>query len=66
MCLLRCLGLTQVTWDDIGGLDDVKEQLKETVELPFQNPEAVERLGIIPPRGKLCRDVAVCLRTCSR
>jgi hypothetical protein len=41
----------QVTWDDIGGLEDVKQQLKEAVELPFKNPEALKRLGVIPPRG---------------
>lgn len=41
----------QVSWDDIGGLEEVKQHLKEAVELPFQNPAALERLGVIPPRG---------------
>ena len=42
----------QVSWDDIGGLADVKQQLKEAVELPFLHPDAVERLGIVPPKGE--------------
>jgi AAA family ATPase len=44
-----------VSWDDIGGLEDVKQQLKEAVELPFKNPEALQRLGVRPPRGELAR-----------
>ncbi len=43
----------RVTWDDIGGMEDVKEKLKEAVELPLSRPEAFTRLGINPPRGVL-------------
>lgn len=42
----------QVSWDDIGGLEDVKQRLKEAVELPFREPEALDRLGVVPPRGE--------------
>ena len=40
-----------VGWDDIGGLDEVKMQLREGIELPLQNPEAFKRLGIRPAQG---------------
>ncbi|PWB81077.1 MAG: AAA family ATPase [Candidatus Methylomirabilota bacterium] len=43
----------RVTWSDVGGLDDVKRSLRETVELPLTHPQAFERLGIKPPKGVL-------------
>lgn len=42
-----------VLWDDVGGLDDVKEKLKEAVEWPLKKPELFKRMGIRPPRGIL-------------
>ena len=42
-----------VHWEDIGGLDDVKEDLKEAVEWPLNTPEIFTRLGIKPPKGIL-------------
>ena len=42
-----------VGWDDIGGLDEVKLQLREGIELPLQNPDAFKRLGIRPAKGFL-------------
>ncbi len=42
-----------IHWDDVGGLEDVKEKLKESVELPIKEPERFENLGIRPPRGVL-------------
>jgi transitional endoplasmic reticulum ATPase len=42
-----------IGWDDIGGLDEIKQQLKEAVEWPLKNPDAFKRLGIRPPRGIL-------------
>jgi len=42
-----------VTFDDIGGLDEQISKLKETVELSFRNPEAFRRFGIEPPKGIL-------------
>ncbi|MGC8496053.1 MAG: CDC48 family AAA ATPase [Candidatus Micrarchaeia archaeon] len=42
-----------VHWDDVGGLDEVKSQLKEAVELPVKNPEAFEKIGIRPVKGIL-------------
>ncbi|MEM3839375.1 MAG: CDC48 family AAA ATPase [Candidatus Micrarchaeaceae archaeon] len=42
-----------VHYEDIGGLDDVKQKIREMVELPIRYPELFERLGIEPPRGVL-------------
>jgi transitional endoplasmic reticulum ATPase len=40
-------------WEDVGGLEDAKQELKEAVEWPLQNSAAFERLGIKPPTGVL-------------
>ena len=42
-----------VTWDDVGGLDQARDRLREGVELPLKHPEAFRRLGIRPARGFL-------------
>ncbi|VVB67288.1 VCP-like ATPase [Candidatus Norongarragalina meridionalis] len=42
-----------VKWDEIGGLEGVKRELMEAVELPLKKPEAFTRLGIRPVRGIL-------------
>ncbi len=41
----------KVKWSDVGGLDDVKNALKEAVEWPLKNAESFKRLGIKPARG---------------
>ena len=43
----------KVTWDDIGGLDHVRQELVETVEWPLKQRETFTRLGIKPPKGVL-------------
>ena len=42
-----------IKWTDIGGLENVKKELKEAVELPLKNPEVFVRLGIRPVKGIL-------------
>ena len=42
-----------VGWEDIGGLDDARERLREGVELPLKDPDAFRRLGIRPAKGFL-------------
>ncbi len=42
-----------VGWEDLGGLDEAIDKLKEGVELPLKNPQAFERLGIRPAKGFL-------------
>ena len=42
-----------IGWDDIGGLDDARDKLREGVELPLKHPDAFRRLGIRPAKGFL-------------
>jgi len=42
-----------VTYDDIGGLGNTVEQVREMIELPLKHPELFHRLGIDPPKGVL-------------
>jgi transitional endoplasmic reticulum ATPase len=41
----------EVTWDEVGGLEDIKERLKESIEWPLTMPEKFVHFGISPPRG---------------
>ena len=52
-----------VHWDDIGGLDEVKQELKEAVEWPLKNPEIFKKLGIEPPKGVLLYGPPGCGKT---
>ncbi|AUX09003.1 AAA family ATPase, CDC48 subfamily [Halalkaliarchaeum desulfuricum] len=42
-----------VTYEDIGGLDEELEQVREMIELPMRHPELFSTLGIEPPKGVL-------------
>jgi len=42
-----------VDWNSVGGLDDVKRELKEAVEWPMKHPEGFKRLNVRPPKGVL-------------
>jgi len=52
-----------VHWNDIGGLQEVKQELNEAVEWPIKNPEIFERLGINPPKGILLYGPPGCGKT---
>ncbi|MBN1377429.1 CDC48 family AAA ATPase [Candidatus Woesearchaeota archaeon] len=45
--------IPEVTYEDIGGLDEEIKKIREMVELPLKHPELFERLGIEPPKGVL-------------
>jgi transitional endoplasmic reticulum ATPase len=45
--------LPKVTWDDVGGLTDAKDNVKESVEWPLNQPEKFRRMGVEPPAGVL-------------
>ena len=45
--------IPDIKWDDVGGLEDVKQELKEAVEWPLKHPDTFQRLGIRPPKGTL-------------
>ncbi|TFF95525.1 AAA family ATPase [Candidatus Thorarchaeota archaeon] len=42
-----------VRWHDVGGLEDVKMQLREAVEAPLNHPDVFEDMGIRAPKGVL-------------
>lgn len=42
-----------ITYDDVGGLKDTIQKVREMIELPLRHPEIFERLGIDPPKGVL-------------
>jgi len=42
-----------IQWDDIGGLEDIKRQLRESIEEPLKSPDSFAKMGIRPPKGVL-------------
>lgn len=45
--------IPKVRWEDIGGLEDVKQMLREAVEWPLKYPKLFEEAGVEPPKGIL-------------
>nr|WP_088922928.1 CDC48 family AAA ATPase [Sulfolobus acidocaldarius] len=43
----------RVTYEDIGGMKEIIQKIRELVELPLRHPELFKRLGIEPPKGIL-------------
>ncbi|CAL4981655.1 unnamed protein product [Urochloa decumbens] len=52
-----------VSWDDIGGLKDLKKELQKAVEWPIKYAAGFERLGIAPVRGVLLHGPPGCSKT---
>jgi transitional endoplasmic reticulum ATPase len=44
---------SDTTWDDVGGLEDAKERLREVVEQPLRHAEVFSSMKIVPPKGVL-------------
>ncbi|KAK9798565.1 hypothetical protein WJX73_009162 [Symbiochloris irregularis] len=42
-----------VTWEDVGGLENVKRELQEVVQYPVEHPEKFEKFGMSPSKGVL-------------
>ncbi|UCE14340.1 MAG: CDC48 family AAA ATPase [Candidatus Heimdallarchaeota archaeon] len=47
------MDIPKIAYEDIGGLDETVQRLREMVELPMRYPELFERLGVEPPKGVL-------------
>ncbi|XP_047196986.1 spermatogenesis-associated protein 5-like protein 1 [Hippoglossus stenolepis] len=65
-CLRGSLGrteLTPVSLEQIGGLDEVKLKLRQSIEWPMKYPEAFVRLGLSRPRGVLLYGPPGCAKT---
>jgi len=52
-----------VHWEEVGGLEDVKQRLIEAIEWPLKYPQKFERLGIRPPKGILLYGPPGCGKT---
>ena len=46
-------GVPSITYEDIGGLGDAVERVREMIELPLRHPELFKRLGVEAPKGVL-------------
>ncbi|MEM3041636.1 MAG: AAA family ATPase, partial [Nitrososphaerota archaeon] len=54
---------TKITYEDIGGLGDAIQKVREMIELPLKHPEIFQRLGIEPPKGVLLHGPPGCGKT---
>merc|ERR1719473_1471973 len=48
-----CVETPDVTWDDIGGLEKVKQELQETIQYPIEHPDKYKFFGMDPSKGIL-------------
>lgn len=55
--------IPRVAWDDVGGLDQVKDRLKEAVEWAEKHPDAMQRVGASAPKGILLYGPPGCSKT---
>ena len=55
--------IPRVRWSDIGGLEEVKQELREAVEWPLKYPDRFKKLGITPPKGVLLYGPPGCGKT---
>ncbi|XP_064968351.1 cell division control protein 48 homolog B-like isoform X1 [Musa acuminata AAA Group] len=55
--------VSKVSWDDIGGLKDLKKKLQQAVEWPIKHADSFARLGISPVRGVLLHGPPGCSKT---
>ena len=43
----------ELSWNDVGGLNEQEEELREVIELPLKEPKLFKKVGITPPKGVL-------------
>jgi AAA family ATPase len=55
--------IPNVHWDDIGGQEEVKQKLRESIEWPLKYPQAFAKLGLSPPKGILLYGPPGCSKT---
>nr|XP_004667080.1 ATPase family protein 2 homolog isoform X2 [Jaculus jaculus] len=57
------IDIPNVSWSDIGGLENIKLKLKQAVEWPLKHPKSFLRMGIQPPKGVLLYGPPGCSKT---
>jgi len=60
---LKKRAIPAVTYEDIGGLHEAIQKVREMIELPLRHPELFTRLGIEPPKGVLLHGTPGCGKT---
>ncbi|KAL8516198.1 hypothetical protein ACS0TY_014758 [Phlomoides rotata] len=55
--------MPNVSWEDIGGLENVKRELQENVQYPVEHPEKFEKFGMTPSKGVLFHGLPGCGKT---
>ncbi|MCG2871003.1 MAG: AAA family ATPase [Sulfolobales archaeon] len=46
-------GSDKITWDMIGGYEEIKREIREYIELPLRRKDLAEKYGLKPPKGIL-------------
>ncbi len=46
-------GSDKITWDMIGGYEEIKREIREYIELPLRRKDIAEKYGLKPPKGIL-------------
>ena len=52
-----------VTWQDVGGMENLKKQLKQAVEWPLKHKDGFRKFGVKPPKGLLMYGPPGCSKT---
>jgi len=59
----RYIEVPNVSWEDVGGLDDVKNELREMIQNPIEYPKLYRKLGLRSTRGILLYGPPGCGKT---
>ena len=57
------LQVPNVTWDDIGGMEDLKLKLKQAIEWPIKHADMFAKMGVTAPKGVLMYGPPGCSKT---
>ena len=57
------IDIPNIKWEQIGGLAELKQELKEAIEWPLKYPDSFKRMGVRPPRGVLMYGPPGCGKT---
>ena len=57
------MDIPSVKWTDIGGYENVKQEIRKVIEWPLKHPEAFTKLGVQPSKGILLYGPPGCCKT---